>query len=283
MNDTADRKQKPTTGRARVAVAWEAGLEVQAQRLAAALSLPLCTDPGARETDLLLTLTPERLELRVAVGTSGSGLVSGPISGPVYADFVAGRADYRRKHGGGRNQPLARAAGLKGSAEVSVIDATAGLGRDAFVLASLGAQVVLLERSAVVGALLHDALRRAHADPVVSVIAARMQLVVTDAATFLDTFSARPDGVCPDVVYLDPMYPHTSKTALQKKEMQLFRAVLGTDDDAAQLLAAARRVAGARVVVKRPLNAPFLADAKPNGKVVSKNTRFDLYLSERAT
>ncbi len=273
MNETAD--PNTAAGRARVAVAWEAGLEVQAGRLAAALSLPLCTDPGAHEADFLLTLTPKRLELRVAAGTSGSG--------PIYADFVAGRADYRRKHGGGRNQPLARAVGLKGSAEPSVIDATAGLGRDAFVLASLGARVVMLERSVVIGVLLQDALRRAHADPVVSAIAARMQLVVTDAVTFLDTLSAGPDGVRPDVVYLDPMYPHTSKTALQKKEMQLFRAVVGTEDDAARLLAAARRVAGARVAVKRPLSAPFLADAKPNGKVVSKNTRFDLYLSERAT
>ena len=257
-------------GRARVAVAWEVGLEIQAQRLAAELGLPLA---GEGDAALLLTLTPARLELRVAAGTSG----------PVYADFVAGRADYRRKHGGGRNQPLARAVGLKGSAELSVIDATAGLGRDAFVLASLGAQVTLLERSPVVGALLQDALRRAHADPVVSGIAARMQLVVTDAVTFMDTLSARPDGVRPAVVYLDPMYPHASKTALQKKEMRLFRAVVGTDADAAQLLAASRRVAGARVAVKRPLNAPFLGDAKPDGKIVSKNTRFDLYLSERAT
>ncbi len=267
MNETAD--PDPAAGRARVAVTWETGLEVQARQLAAALSLPL-TDLDVRETDLLLMLTPGRLELRVAAGTSGSG--------PVYADFVAGRADYRRKHGGGRNQPLARAVGLKGNAELNVIDATAGLGRDAFVLASLGAKVVMLERSGVVGALLQDALRRAHADPVVSVIAARMQLVVTDAVTFLDALSARPTVVRPEVVYLDPMYPHTNKTALQKKEMQLFRAVVGTDDDAAQLLAAARRAAGGRVVVKRPLNAPFLADAKPSGKVTSKNTRFDLYL-----
>lgn len=257
-------------GGARVAVAWEAGLEAQAQRLAAELSLPLCTQ---LETALLLTLTPARLELReVAAGASG----------PVYADFVSGRADYRRRYGGGRGQPLARAVGLKGKATPTVIDATAGLGRDAFVMASLGARVVMLERSPVVGALLGDALRRAHADPVVSAIAARMQLVVTDAVTFLETLTAR-SGVYPDVVYLDPMYPHTNKTALQKKELRLFRMLVGSDGDAAQLLAAARRVTGARVVVKRPLNAPFLGEVKPEGKIISKNTRFDLYLGRPAT
>lgn len=103
----------------------------------------------------------------------------------------------------------------------TVIDATAGLGRDAFVTASLGARVVMLERSPVVGALLRDALRRAHADPVVSAIAARMQLVVTDAVTFLETLTTRPGKFHPDVVYLDPMYPHTNKTALQKRAAPL--------------------------------------------------------------
>lgn len=256
--------------KARVAVAWEAGLEAPAQRLAAELSLPLYTGfPTGDDAALLLTLTPARLELRE---------VAAAAAGPVYADFVGGRADYRRKHGGGRSQPLARAVGLKGAAAPTVVDATAGLGRDAFVLASLGAKVVMLERSPVVGALLADALRRAHADAVVSTIAARMQLYVEDAATYLETLT-HPDGVYPEVVYLDPMYPHTNKTALQKKELRLFRAVVGPDDDAAQLLKVARRAAQGRVVVKRPVNAPFLAGVRPDGKIASKNTRFDLYLS----
>lgn len=247
--------------KARVAVAWEAGLETSARRLAAELGLPL---HGQGEAALLL-LTPVRLELRE---------VAADAAGPVYADFVGGRADHRRRYGGGRGQLLARAVGLKGGAAPSIIDATAGLGRDAFVLASLGAKVTLLERSPVVGALLADALRRAHIDPVVAAIADRMQLYVEDAATFLRTLSARPD-----VVYLDPMYPHTNKSALQKKELRLFRAVVGPDDDAAKLLEAARCAAQGRVVVKRPVNAPFLAGVKPNGKLASKNTRFDLYLS----
>ena len=141
----------------------------------------------------------------------------------------------------------------------------------------------MLERSPVVGALLQDALRRAHADPVVSDIAARMQLVVTDAQIFLKSLSVRPDATCPDVVYLDPMYPHTNKTALQKKELRLFRDVVGPDEDAAQLLASACRVARVRVVVKRPLNAPFLGGVKPDGRVASKNTRFDLYSSSHSS
>lgn len=245
-----------------ICVAWNEGLETQARALAAQLGLPLA---GEREAELLLLVTPARLELRE---------VAANAAGPVYADFVAGRADYRRRHGGGRGQLLARAVGLKGGAFPTVIDATAGLGRDAFVLASLGAQVTLLERSVVVGALLADALRRAHADTEVAPIAARMTLLVGDAVVYLESLSVRPE-----VVYLDPMYPHAGKRALQKKEMRLFRQLVGDDDNAPKLLEAARRAALGRVVVKRPAGAPFLAGAKPEGKLQSKNTRFDLYFS----
>lgn len=256
--------ERVSRGAHEIAVAWDAGLADQARVLAAELALPLVAELQAPPA-LLLYLSGVRLELRE----------TGPrAAGPVYADFVAGRADYRRKYGGGSGQPLARAVGLRGGAAPTVVDATAGLGRDAFVLAALGAEVLLLERSRVVGALLADALRRAHADPEVAPIAARMSLIVGDAAQLLASSSTRPE-----VVYLDPMYPHTGKRALQKKEMRLFRQLVGPDDDAGALLEAARRAARRRVVVKRPAGAPPLADIEPDGRLESKNTRFDLYLS----
>ena len=247
----------------RVAVTWENGLEDEARRLADELSLPLGDQADA---DLALHLTPGRLELRERAADA---------AGPVYADFASGRAAHRRLHGGGRAQPLARAVGLKGKghAPLTVTDATAGLGQDAFVLASLGAEVTLLERSPVVGALLADALRRARADPEVADIASQMTLQVGEAATLLKTLPP------PDVVYLDPMYPHRTKSALPKKEMRLFRLLVGPDDDAVGLLAAAQAVALRRVVVKRPAGAPFLGNAKPDGRLESKNTRYDLYVT----
>ncbi len=247
----------------RVALSWDDGLEAEAEALSTRLSLPL-----NGEADALLYLTRERLELRQ----------TGPNApGPVYADFVAGRAEHRRKHGGGKGQLLARAVFPKGLLP-TVVDATAGLGRDAFVLASLGARVTLLERSAIVGALLEDALRRARYSEVAAT-AARMTLYVGDAAAYLKALGDER----PDVIYLDPMYPNTdkraNKNALQKKEMQLFRFLIGADDDAGELLNAARDVALKRVVVKRPGGAPFLGGLKPQGRLESKNTRFDLYLT----
>ena len=233
----------------------------RAQDLARKLGLPL-TSLESPDADLLLVWTGERLELREV----------GAATGPVYVDFVGGKAAHRRRFGGGKNQPLARAVGLKGGATPHVLDATAGLGRDAWVLATLGCAVHLVERSGVVGALLEDGLRRAEQEPEVSSIAARTFLTLGQAADVMRTL---PDAERPDVVYLDPMYPQGG-SALQKKEMRLFRALVGGDEDAAELLDVALTCAR-RVVVKRPRGAQALGNRKPNADVRSKNTRYDLY------
>ncbi|MEW8013795.1 MAG: class I SAM-dependent methyltransferase [Candidatus Sedimenticola endophacoides] len=237
--------------------------------LAEELGVQVCA-PGQSDARLLLVRGPGRLELR----QGGRG-----APGPVYVDFVSGRAAHRRRFGGGRGQPLARAAGLKGGATPRVLDATAGLGRDAFVLATLGCEVELVERSVVVAALLADGLRRAAEDPEVGVIARRMRLVRGDAIEYLRHPTG---GVAPDVVYLDPMYPERDKSALVKKEMRLFRQLVGDDHDTDELLRAARARARARVVVKRPARVGFAGAAEPAYSISSPNTRYDVYLTGAA-
>jgi 16S rRNA (guanine1516-N2)-methyltransferase len=241
----------------------------RAQALAAALGLPLTT-LGDQRFAFLLTITTSRLELRQQ-GTDAPG--------PIYVDFVGGRLGYRRRHGGGRGQALARAIGLKGGAGTTplrVLDATAGLGRDAFVLATLGANVHMIERSAIVAALLQDGLARASADATVGpLVTGRLQLTVADARLLLPTLSADQQ---PDVIYLDPMYPERHTAALVKKESRALRRLVGADPDAAELLAAALAHRPRRVVVKRPRSAPFLAGFEPSLQLESKTTRYDVYL-----
>ena len=199
------------------------------------------------------------------------------FKGTVYIDFVHGKLAHRREFGGGRGQPLARAIGLKHGANPTVVDATAGLGRDAFVLANLGTQVTMIERSPILAALLTDGLHRLASntdEPDIANI--QLQLIQANAIEWLQQQAQKTDGR-PDVVYLDPMYPHRSKSALVKKEMRALRALVGDDVDSAQLLQAARQCALKRVVVKRPKGAPTINDSKPSGNVQSKNTRYDLY------
>ena len=109
---------------------------------------------------------------------------------------------------------VARAVGIRGSVRPSVLDATAGLGRDAFVIAALGCEVTLLERQPVIAALLEDGLQRARAaGGEVAEIAERMQLLHCDAIAAMGDWQLPT----PQVIHLDPMFPHRDKSALVKK------------------------------------------------------------------
>ena len=195
--------------------------------------------------------------------------------GPIRIDFVAGRLAHRRRFGGGRGQPLARAVGLKSAHKPRVLDATAGLGRDAFVLASLGCRIELCERSRVLAALLSDALQRAGGEREVANIVARMALQRLDSRDYLKTLS---ETERPDVIYLDPMYPASRSTARVKKDMAALHQLIGADTDSSELLDLARQTARKRVVVKRPAHAENLHRQTPDTCIESKNTRYDIYM-----
>lgn len=194
----------------------------------------------------------------------------------LYIDFASASNNYRRLHGGGNGQPIAKAVGLKTyGLPLTVIDATAGLGQDAFVLACLGCKVILIERSTTITNLLADALQRGLAVEAINNIIANMQLMPGDSIQILNTL---PADQHPDVIYLDPMFPERKKSGLVKQEMRLLKELVGDDQDADQLLAVARAIAKKRVVVKRPKNAPFLNKINPHASQIGKANRFDIYM-----
>lgn len=196
----------------------------------------------------------------------------------LHVDFTSGTSAHRRQYGGGKGQLIGKAIGLNRGFKPRVLDATAGLGRDAFVMATLGAKVMMSERSPVVHLLLVDALDRAKScglnkgDEELVDIVGRMGVLNIDSLNHManDTLKA-------DVVYLDPMFPERKKSALVKKEMRIFHHLVGDDPDADELLEPAMEHAIYRVVVKRPKIAPYLADAKPSYQLVGKSSRFDIY------
>jgi 16S rRNA (guanine1516-N2)-methyltransferase len=209
----------------------------------------------------LLEENGERLELR-ALHRHNYGAIS--------ADWTG--AELRRRIAGGKRQPLARAAGLHKEPAPSVLDANAGLGRDGYTLAALGAHLTLVERNGSVVELLRDAHRRALADPSSRTIAQRIEIIHAEA---LAVFGSGREW---DVVYLDPMYPDDGKTSLPGKEMQILRDLTGGDEDADQLLRPALACARQRVVVKRPPKAPWLNGVEPSMSLRSTQLRFDVYL-----
>jgi 16S rRNA (guanine1516-N2)-methyltransferase len=202
----------------------------------------------------------------------------------ISVDFVSGAVAHRRKFGGGRGQSIAKAVGLKQGVTPTVVDGTAGLGRDAFVLASLGCKVIMVERNPVVAALLEDGLRRAYDDAEIGQwMRERMNLfhgssLSTLAAAANTSTNVNTNFSEIDVVYLDPMYPHREKSALVKKEMRVFQTLVGADLDADGLLAPAMALATKRVVVKRPDYAEDLDGVKPSMVIATKKNRFDVYV-----
>ncbi len=185
-------------------------------------------------------------------------------------DFLSGAVNHRRQFGGGRGQLIAKAVGVKSGQQLSVLDVTAGLGRDAFVLATLGCDVTLCERSQEIHDLLQDAIRRANAEPWFQALS--FKLLHVDAIAYLSQIDWQPD-----VIYIDPMYPPKNKSALPKKEMILLRELVGDDLDAETLFQAARKVAKKRVVVKRARLAPTVSLEKLDIVFEGKSSRFDVY------
>ena len=244
------------------------------QQLAARLGLPLLapgTDPvTCRDFDALLISAADGLSLQR----------TGPRApGPVSVDF--GSPAMRHRRGAGHNELLGKAVGVGKKACTMVLDATAGLGRDSFVLADLGCRVLMCEREPLIAALLRSGLDRARSsgDPWLQAVVARMDLHEGDAK---DIPAESINGV--EVIYLDHMFTARDKRAAVKKEMALFQLLLEEQsEDAAieDLLHWAMRQDVARVVVKRPPRGARLAGLSPSHEIAGKAVRYDVYVKRK--
>lgn len=246
--------------------AQDDAVQQRAGILAAQLGLPLIStaDPAF---DIVLTVTADQLELRFPKPGA---------PGPMVVDFVGGPLGFARRVN--RFGLLYQAVGFR-HGRPSIVDATAGLGRDAFRLAYHGCRVTAVERSPILFALLRDGLDRALRDPeIAGKIGDRLQLFAGDAR---DLLRRLPAAERPDVVYIDPMFPARQKSALVKVEMRILRQLVGDDPDARELFELALPIARRRVVVKRHLHAPPIAD-DPTHSMGDKTTRYDVYVRSAA-
>jgi 16S rRNA (guanine1516-N2)-methyltransferase len=188
-------------------------------------------------------------------------------------DFVTGAVGHRLRFGGGRGQDLAKAMGLRAGKTPMIVDATAGLGRDSFLLASLGAQVILIERSEKMHALLVEGMNRAENEGgEFREIIGRMSLMKGDAKDLIPELSG-------EAILIDPMHPPRQKSALVKRELRQVREIVGTDDDAPDLVRIALAHAQNRVVLKWPTKADPIDGLKAcTHQILGKTTRYDVFM-----
>jgi 16S rRNA (guanine1516-N2)-methyltransferase len=196
---------------------------------------------------------------------SPEGLVLVTDQGKLLLDFVTDTINYLRPLKLGKNELIAKAVGIS-KGYLKVLDVTAGLAQDAVVLARLGCQVTAIERSPWIYPLLVDAKKRAKDLDWIN----RIEFIRGDSLKLLAHYQ-------PEVIYMDPMFPEKKKTALPRKEMQIFRKVVGEDLDSEALLELSLKTASQRVVVKRPLHAPELRPGV-NHRFEGTSVRYDLYL-----
>jgi 16S rRNA (guanine1516-N2)-methyltransferase len=236
-----------------------------AEQYSVKYGIPLM-DELSSDTRFTLELTKGGLELND---------LSSPKTKSLLIDFAAEKLQHRILTGG-KNLPLAKAIGITAKQKPSVIDMTAGLGRDAFILASLGCTVTMFEESPVIAAMLEDALMRALEAPKIQSAAERLNLVFGNSAELVNQAVIAAKNI--DVIYLDPMFPESKKSALTKKDMQYLQALLGHDNSPQTLLESALDSGVKRVVIKQPRHAENLTARPTTFEVKSKTHRFNVYV-----
>ena len=182
--------------------------------------------------------------------------------------------NFIRRKNQANSQDIIKAIGIKGNLiKPKVLDATAGQGRDSFILASLGCNITLLERNKVIYLLLKNAIENAKNNDELKNIVKNMTIINQDSVKFLEN-----NNDFFDVIYLDPMFPKSKKSRLVKKDMQIFREIVGNDLDSSKILESALKSNTKRVVVKRMNKSDFLDNKKPNFSIKGTSIRFDVYI-----
>lgn len=224
----------------------------EALRLSEHIGAPLSDHPG------------EELTLVV----DGSGLVLIGYGMRFQGDFS--RMLRRVTKGRLYHEMLVKIAKTK-SAHPVAVDAAAGMGEDAFLLAAAGFEVYLFEQDKVIAALLKDALSRAKHDPELSEIVGRMHFTEGNSIELMPQIPETPE-----VVYLDPMFPPRKKSGLINKKLQLIQKLEQPCSDEEELFSAAEALHPKKIIIKRPLNGALLAGKKPSYSVNGKAIRYDV-------
>jgi 16S rRNA (guanine1516-N2)-methyltransferase len=230
----------------------------------------------ALDNDLpLLSERDNEYNLQLIYGENIIELFDTQLNTSIFVDFVNGALAHRQQFGGGRGQAIAKAIGLKQGKTPTVLDVTAGLARDAYILATLGCKVTLVEQSPVLYTLIKDGIERALTSNTEHSVKNFTNLILADSKIYIE-HAARDTP--PDVIYIDPMYPERKKSALVKKDMQILHKLIGHSKNEKELLETALKLAKHRVVIKRPIHAQPVTGMKPTMTISSKKTRYDVYV-----
>ncbi len=187
-------------------------------------------------------------------------------------DFTTGEVGFQVRARNAPHHPLVRAAKIGPGSGRKVVDATAGLGRDAFLIAAHGIEITAIERSPEMFRRLREALEHARAaGPEFAAIVERITLRQGDSRELLQQLE-------PDIVFIDPMHPVEGRKARSGRDITLLRDVVGSDPDSAELIQAALAASRRRVIVKWPMRAGRIAGLPPpTFEVSGRSIRYHVF------
>ena len=199
----------------------------------------------------------------------------------VYGDYTKLKKRIKKNVIG--SELIVKAVKIRGMHKLRILDATAGLGEDSFLLAAAGHEVLLCEYNKVIFSLLQDAVSRAKQSDDICEIAGRMKCICADSISICERIRLKEPVYEsqifePDVVFLDPMFPEKTKNSLTNKKLQLFQKLEAPCTTEQDLLSSAFQINAKKVVVKRPLKGDYLAGKKPGYSIEGKTIRYDCYV-----
>lgn len=180
----------------------------------------------------------------------------------VFVDFNSKQLTFRSEAHLNAELVIKAVLGKKKHA-TTIMDCTAGFGKDSYLLSLTGSKVVAYENNPLMYALLKDGLQRAEIENIL--------LRKIDALRDLKTTDC-------EVIYIDPMYPANKKSAKNNKYMAFLQAFVGHQADIAeQLFLQAKQSNAKKIVIKRPVKAAYVLNQKPTSQIIGKAARFDIY------
>lgn len=157
--------------------------------------------------------------------------------------------------------------------KLTAIDATAGLGEDSLLLSAIGFNIKLFEYDPIIAELLKDTHRRALESQELFEIARRMEIIEGDSISYMNSLKEAPS-----LIYLDPMFPERQKSSLVKKKFQVIKHLEKPCSNEEELLSSAINAHPCKIIIKRPIKAPHLANIKPSYSINGKSIRYDVIL-----
>lgn len=198
--------------------------------------------------------------------------------GKLRPDFLAD-PNYLRPIKKGKEELIAKALGIQKGFD-QVWDLTAGLLEDSIFLARLGFKVMALERNKTIFEVMNSSLKGSLKKIENNIgDSNRFRYLHNINLTCADSIEFVSKNICPAgcSIYIDPMFPDKKKTALPRKEMRIFKEIVGADVDGLELLQISLQSGCKRIIVKRPIKAPPLIE-KVNHSFKGTSIRYDLYL-----